>query len=914
MHINVQGLRGKFIEVKHTTNKYNVDILILNEIKINLDKQRFNIPGYDKIYERKGQHLGTVMYIKRGLRWAQTPLIDSIDDADRRIEGCSINLYTKYINNDKITIKGIYIPIPRQGDLVDEFETLLLGESAIIIGDSNLRTRQLNHTRDVGLGIVLRDAIQRGSVRLVNTGLPSRPTSPGNGILDTAIVNHDHSLLEFKCQQRECISSDHLPWTLDVIIDSNYEQPMSRNLMQIKGTREGRQAFEELLANNMVSKLQITSNEDCDMYIAEIEKAIVKTLDELAPLRIVDFKERLPTHIRDRIAERNAKKQRAWRLRYTGLRAVARRQYNTCKHQLSKEIIQHKEAEWTKLLENTKDNRKRMWAVQRALKKPPTKLPHFSDCTNELEIIDRMVDTAIVKEATIDASDECTEITTPFAPLNRSSKHELKLALKRFKNSKAPGPDGIKADILKLGGDTMITIFKRIMDYVLEMGYFPKRWKISTCIFLHKAGKDHSDPKSYRPISLLNIMGKWAERIILNRIETELSEIIPSHQHGFTRNRGTATQTLRTGKYIADALDKGHSVAMISTDLSKAFDSINHKGLCRKLIDAGARNNIVKMIESYLSNRTTRGSFRTTLGTEQRVPHGVPQGSILGPAIFNLYVADLPNERIAGQMLSQYADDLCILNAAERPDHATRRAEWAATDIIDYYKKWGLKCNVDKTECIMFSHKRPRLNNMNTGYRNYVQIRGERIAFKPEIKYLGVWLDKRLSMNKHAKENIEKAKRVRGALYPIIGYRSKLSVDIKLLVIQACLLPVIDYGVIQLLPRYSKTNLLKLERQYKMALKSAAHLPRRTDTDLLWEYLQQDPWHIRAHDLHGDMIERLKSLSIEGLQEQGPAYTRYGQHNPFLFATRVGEIEYINKKDRDKPLFKRLAPFRQRRL
>ena len=169
-------------------------------------------------------------------------------------------------------------------------------------------------------------------------------------------------------------------------------------------------------------------------------------------------------------------------------------------------------------------------------------------------------------------------------------------------------------------------------------------------------------------------------------------------------------------------------------------------------------------------------------------------------------------------------------------------------------------------------------------------------------------------MNKHAKENIEKAKRIRGALYPIIGYRSKLSIDVKLLIIQACLLPVIDYGVIQLLPRYSKTNLLKLERQYKMALKSATQLPRRTNTDLLWQFLQQDPWHIRAHDLHGDMIESIKSLSIEGLREQDPAYTRYGQHNSFLLATRVGEIEYINKKDREKPLFKRLAPFRQRRL
>ena len=244
-------------------------------------------------------------------------------------------------------------------------------------------------------------------------------------------------------------------------------------------------------------------------------------------------------------------------------------------------------------------------------------------------------------------------------------------------------------------------------------------------------------------------------------------------------------------------------------------------------------------------------------------------------------------------------------------DDATRRAEWAAEAIIDYYQRWGLQCNVDKTECIMFSHKRPRLRNSNSGYRNYIKLKNEKILYKNEVKYLGVVMDKRLSMNKQTKETVEKSKRVRGALNSIIGYRSKVNIETKLLIIQTCLLPVLDYGVIQLLPRYSKSNLTKIERQYRMALKAAGAFPRRTETKTLWEIFGQDPWHLRAHDLHHDMIEKLNSLMISGLEDPGPVYTKYGQFNPSLPSNRIGEIEYINKLERGKPLHKRTALPRQ---
>ena len=441
---------------------------------------------------------------------------------------------------------------------------------------------------------------------------------------------------------------------------------------------------------------------------------------------------------------------------------------------------------------------------------------------------------------------------------------------------------------------------------MLHTGRFPPRWKEGDCIFLHKAGKPYRDATSYRPITLLNIMSKVCERVMQARVLEACNSIIPEFQHGFRSQRGTGTQLLRTGKFITDAMANSHSVAMISTDLSKAFDSINHKRLTAKLADADVPNNINKLLENYLLGRRVRGKYRTTAGAEQLVTHGVPQGSILGPLVFNLYVHDIPKTNIAGQMLSQYADDLCILNADTRPAAAITRAEWAAREIVDYYETNGLKCNISKTECILFTTRRKHARVM--------RIRGEQIPIKSCIKYLGVQLDKRLQMHKHAEYVVCRAKQVRGMLGPIIGYYSNCNIDTKLAVIQACLLPILDYGVVQLLPRFSKTNLLRIERQYRMALKSAGQFPLNVPTEMLWDILDDDPWHLRVADLHTDMLNKLSAICVPEIDTQGAPYLRYGHHNPTLSTSRMGEIIYLPRTDRVKAVSKRAAPRREPRI
>ena len=838
-------------------------------------------------------------------RWAQVDLIPSTMSADRVIEGVAVKVTTDFESGRSVLVRGLYIPSGGlMAGLRPEIQDLLSTGDSINIGDCNLRMVALGHSVSRGAGLEVQRHIIEGICSLAHTNQPSRPLYAGNGILDLAIIVGDLQYTSHaRAKQLECISSDHMPWILTMDVDIEEERTPCRDMRKLYDDEDTRKLYRELFFNNVDSTRKITTNAECDDSIATLEQAIIGALDAVAPLRVIDRKELLPNDIQEMIRTRNWAKRRRQRI---GRNPDTTRVYQQAKHDLAARLREYREDKWRTAIDNRKDNRSNMWRIQKSLKRLPQQLPQLVDCETEHDTINALVDAAIVKEAQVPAELECTEYTTPYQPLRPTDPVEVKAALYRCKNKKAPGPDTIRADAMKLAGPAFVAALTKIIDYVLATGYYPTQWKTGNCVFLHKAGKPYRDAASYRPITLLNIMGKVCERVMHTRVLEACETIIPDYQHGFRRQRGTGTQLLRTGKFITDALDIKHSVAMISTDLSKAFDSVNHRRLTHKLREANIPNNITKLVEDYLADRRVRGKFRTVLGDEQTVPHGVPQGSILGPLIFNLYVHDLPKTGIAGQLLSQYADDLCILNAAVTPQRAIMRAEWAAREIVDYYKDNGLKCNIGKTECILFTTKRKHAQSM--------RIRGEAIAIKSCVKYLGVFMDKRLSMNKHAEYVIKRAKQVRGMLAPITGYYSNCSIDTKLAVIQACLLPVLDYGVVQLLPRFSKTNLLRIERQYRMALKAAAQFPRELSTEIIWDILDVDPWHLRVSDLHAAMLERLSALCVPEINTNGVPYLRYGQHNPALATSRMGEIQYLPRVERAKAVSKRTVPRRAPKL
>lgn len=916
LHSNINGIRQRFAELKHMTAKHSPDILIVNECNLDLNIFKYNITGYDKVFDKIAPHLGTATYVRQNLRWAKIPLLpDLTDDTDRHVEGSTIKLHTV---NGWITINTVYFECSQTAERKRQIMALLDIDEAITIGDLNIESTLLNHKKDSATGRMINDKIRNGEIAIHHTGAPSRPLSRGRGVLDLAITTGSLSAHKTKCQQLDDIGSDHRPWLFTIDIQHDVKNKMHRDIGALLSSKENLQRYRHLIAKALESNENIknsySSHAECEAAIESLERILKEALDEVIPEKIIRPRDTLPNDIQQKLDLRAKLKNMSHTYKDD---LTLKMHYQRAKREVADALMKYKETSWTKVLECGKENRKKMWTIQKSLKKPNQQLPQIDDCDTEEKTLDALVKAAIVQESNVSETLQMTiGLDGPHLEDYKVTMMDVKRAIFKFKNRKAPGPDRIQGYALKSAGPCLWFKLTHIINYVLSTGYFPQRWKLGECIFLHKSGKNTRLASSYRPITLLNTMAKICERLMYEIVLCKTGHLIPEYQHGFMRNRGTGTQILRTVLKITKELEEGNSVAMISTDLSKAFDSINHKALVYKLHKAGIENSIIRMIYHYLTNRKIRGRFRTTVGVETPVPHGVPQGSILGPLLFCLYMSDIgtgnkiESNQIQGLYKSQYADDLCLLNPSKTPDLATVRTEWAAECILDYYDKWGLHCNVDKTDCIMFTTKQKRSRSNPRGFRPHVRMRGETVDYKKSIKYLGIHLDSRLTMNEHVQHTAKKTKQIIGMLNPIVGWRSKVDLGVKLLVIKTCIVPILDYGIVQLLPRISRTNLNKLEATLRTAYKNAAQMPRCLDSKIVWEMLDEDPWHIRVSDLHNELLAKVQCAEIEGLTDVGATYTRRNQHNPMMPTSRLrgDSVPQITRHERLKPPSKRSAP------
>jgi hypothetical protein len=187
-------------------------------------------------------------------------------------------------------------------------------------------------------------------------------------------------------------------------------------------------------------------------------------------------------------------------------------------------------------------------------------------------------------------------------------------------------------------------------------GSMPDEWKIANIIPVYKKGdKEHTD--NYRPISLLWITSKVLERCILNNIKCTLLDIVNVCQHGFIAGRSCVTNLLETLDYVGSYLDNGGHVDIIYMDMSKAFDKVDHGLLIQKLCNNfGIGGNLQKWFQSYVENRMQRVTVLGATSDPVSVTSGVPQGSLLGPALFLLYVNDLPRTVKSGRV-AMFAED-----------------------------------------------------------------------------------------------------------------------------------------------------------------------------------------------------------------------------------------------------------------
>ncbi|MEW8546904.1 MAG: reverse transcriptase family protein [Candidatus Thiodiazotropha sp.] len=281
---------------------------------------------------------------------------------------------------------------------------------------------------------------------------------------------------------------------------------------------------------------------------------------------------------------------------------------------------------------------------------------------------------------------------------------ETEAVLQRLQNGKSPGPDNIFTDMLKSAGEEMTKAIHTLFQMSWETSKVPDEWKEAEVKFLRKSGKkSYHDASSYRPISLTSCLCKCLERLITHRLYgfVEHFGLLDDEQEGFRRFRGTTDALLRLTQSIFNGFNKKEHTAALFIDLEKAYDSVWREGLMFKLKKLGLSGRVWKWINSFLVDRQAMISMGGNKGPHFATNIGLPQGSVLAPLLFNLFIRDM-FDGINCQCV-KFADDGTIWKNGNNVTEILSFLEVDLKVILQWAKKWRMKISLSKTEFV-FSH------------------------------------------------------------------------------------------------------------------------------------------------------------------------------------------------------------------
>ncbi|KAJ4435372.1 hypothetical protein ANN_17986 [Periplaneta americana] len=378
--------------------------------------------------------------------------------------------------------------------------------------------------------------------------------------------------------------------------------------------------------------------------------------------------------------------------------------------------------------------------------------------------------------------------------------------------------------------------------------------------------------KNYRPISLLDFLGKIYERLILARIQRYLNNPNNLHhaQFGFKPHHSTREAIHRLTSHIQNGFQrKQHTIAAF-LDIEQAFDTVWHDGLLYKLDNIHIPSSYIKLIHSYLQNRTFQVRDGPLISDFHPIKAGVPQGAVLSPSLFSVYVQDIPTHPKCQQGL--YADDTVIYTQHVNIHFGCLQLQEALDSITQWSTKWRLKINGSKSQAIVFTKRFPHRTDS-------LSIQEQDIPFVTTTKYLGIFLDKRLTYRQHITSVRDRAFQRFMALYPV--FKTSTSLKIKTLLY---------------------TTLLRSYMLYCCEIWSQAHPRHLQRLDGLQRAICRTitgaDYRIRNAQLFEMLGDNAGEMSPGSSTESYPAFARIGlRENPGKNVNQGEEREEEDKKN-----------------
>ena len=450
--------------------------------------------------------------------------------------------------------------------------------------------------------------------------------------------------------------------------------------------------------------------------------------------------------------------------------------------------------------------------------------------------------------------------------------------LRKLNISKSMGPDGVHPKLLNYlcSDENFISAITTLFQRIYDSGQLPDIWKSASVTALRKKGLK-SNAENYRPISLTCILSKIFEKILRNHVLDHFMPHVYANQYGFLPRKSCLSNLLDCMDHVYDILDSGEDADIIYLDFMKAFDSVSHKRLLSKLDTYGITGKTWAVIEDILSNRTFRVRVGDTYSDCFKVTSGVPQGSVLGPLLFLVFINDLPNG--LHSYMSLFADDVKLICSTK--DFLKTQDDLDSLDA--WQKSWLLSFNTKYNKCkVIYVGK----NNTKNEYF----LSGKLLPETDVEKDLGVYVKSDLNWKYHIQKSISKAKAIIGWVTRNVISREK---TVMLNIYMTLVRPHLEYCT-QLWNPTAEHGNWRIIMEIEGVQRAFTRLIENSGLDTYKDRLQYlNLTTLLERRMRGDLIETFKILSGK---------TDYGK-NLFNVSRSGTNLIYVSKRGSAKQSF-----------